>query len=560
MASFSKGDNKTNHEQFIEERKRKIQEKLAAAQQKLGLGANTDRALQTSSLIGKRPGSGVITNTPATKVIKTEPNRTGVNVNNSNTSNSLPNSALFSNDGNFLERFRKMQEMQSASVKVKTEPQSPGSSSSGLGHSTPARSTGDEYDPEVPTDDSPKEKEKAENWRQAPGIGKAGISFALAQGAKPKASPAQPIKTVASVFGGEDHDAPEDEDTLSAIEALARDVVRNGPSAEQMALEQNRSNPVYWFLKDAQSDTYKYYQWRVQKLTERRQEEGNDADTEGDDRTNEDSKSKVRRKKKSRWGNEKVEIPPVGVVAMPTPSGIGVPAVPANIQLGGRATMKSIPAGGHYPTLQDFARRMVGSDTMTPEQLKQIREQKEKKAKEAALMTEIEGLKVKPKYEYDSDEDTEGGTWEHKKRKLEMQATKDYAEKLTESGRGKHFIGDFLPPEELERFMETFKALKEGREPDYSDYKNFKITCENIGYQMMLKLGWKEGEGLGPESQGITAPVNKGNVSHDGRGLGVERPAELAKEDDEYDAYRKRMMLAYRFRPNPLNNPRRPYY
>ena len=29
----------------------------------------------------------------------------------------------------------------------------------------------------------------------------------------------------------------------------------------------------------------------------------------------------------------------------------------------------------------------------------------------------------KPKYEYDSDEDTEGGTWEHKKRSLEMQKT-----------------------------------------------------------------------------------------------------------------------------------------
>ena len=44
----------------------------------------------------------------------------------------------------------------------------------------------------------------------------------------------------------------------------------------------------------------------------------------------------------------------------------------------------------------------------------------------------------------------------------------------------------------------------------------------------------------------------RGNVSHDNRGLGVERPAELSQEDDEYDAYRKRMMLAYRFRPNPL--------
>ena len=38
----------------------------------------------------------------------------------------------------------------------------------------------------------------------------------------------------------------------------------------------------------------------------------------------------------------------------------------------------------------------------------------------------------------------------------------------------------------------------------------------------------------------------------EGRGLGIERPDELDKDDDEFDAYRKRMMLAYRFRPNPL--------
>lgn len=36
----------------------------------------------------------------------------------------------------------------------------------------------------------------------------------------------------------------------------------------------------------------------------------------------------------------------------------------------------------------------------------------------------------------------------------------EWAESLTEMGKGKHFIGDFLPPEELEKFMETFKALK----------------------------------------------------------------------------------------------------
>lgn len=44
----------------------------------------------------------------------------------------------------------------------------------------------------------------------------------------------------------------------------------------------------------------------------------------------------------------------------------------------------------------------------------------------------------------------------------------------------------------------------------------------------------------------------RGSVSVEGRGVGTERPAALEKDDDEFDAYRKRMMLAYRFRPNPL--------
>lgn len=69
---------------------------------------------------------------------------------------------------------------------------------------------------------------------------------------------------------------------------------------------------------------------------------------------------------------------------------------------------------------------------------------------------ELERLQAagKHKYAYDSDEDTEGGTWEHKLRQQEMVATQLWADELTERAKGKHHIGDFLPPDELERFME----------------------------------------------------------------------------------------------------------
>lgn len=70
-----------------------------------------------------------------------------------------------------------------------------------------------------------------------------------------------------------------------------------------------------------------------------------------------------------------------------------------------------------------------------------------------------------------------------------MQATAEWAEKLSMMGEGKHHIGDFLPPEELNKFMDTFNSLKEGKQPELSDYKEFKLKCDNIGYKMLQKMG-----------------------------------------------------------------------
>uniref|UniRef100_A0A1B0DL25 Uncharacterized protein n=1 Tax=Phlebotomus papatasi TaxID=29031 RepID=A0A1B0DL25_PHLPP len=158
------------------------------------------------------------------------------------------------------------------------------------------------------------------------------------------------------------------------------------------------------------------------------------------------------------------------------------------------------------------------------------------------------------KYEYDSDEDITGGTWEHKLRMAEMDATKAWAEALTKQSEGRHHIGDFLPPEELRKFMEKYNAKKNNREPDMSDYKEYKLKEDNIGFQMLQKLGWKEGTGLGAEGRtGIVDPINKASQREINQGLGANSNATPPEEENEYEAYRRRMMLAYRFRPNPLS-------
>uniref|UniRef100_S4RYH3 SURP and G-patch domain containing 1 n=1 Tax=Petromyzon marinus TaxID=7757 RepID=S4RYH3_PETMA len=277
---------------------------------------------------------------------------------------------------------------------------------------------------------------------------------------------------------------------------------------------------------------------------------------------NQDSRSRpqegLKRRKKSRWGPEEMKSETderAAVRHFTEEENEG-----AGLDLKDLGYAKGKPAG------------LVGVTELSDDQKKQLKEQQEMQQMYDMIiahkraMAEIETMWAaalkKNQHEYDSDEeiDDEAGTWEHRLRKMEMEKTREWAEKLTDMNRGKHFIGDFLPPDELDKFMETFKALKEGRDPDYSDYKDFKLTVENLGFQMLMKMGWKEGDGLGTEGKGIKTPVNKGTVAIDKAGFGIDRPAELSKSDDEYDAFRKRMMLAYRFRPNPLNNPRRPYY
>ena len=46
--------------------------------------------------------------------------------------------------------------------------------------------------------------------------------------------------------------------------------------------------------------------------------------------------------------------------------------------------------------------------------------------------------------------------------------------------------------------------------------------------------------------------LNRSGTGADKKGLGVSEVHSLEAGDDEFDAYRKRMMMAYRFRPNPL--------
>jgi len=272
-----------------------------------------------------------------------------------------------------------------------------------------------------------------------------------------------------------------------------------------------------------------------------------------DEDDNNDQSENNSRKRKSRWNTSEVKEEPIEYKFVDQIHEATEKAKRFVTQL--NEQMKLYPEG--YDTTK----------MMNEEQRGQYVEQKELQSIYQTMISrrrELEKLARQQhhKREYDSDEeiDVETGTWEHRLRATEMDITREWAGKLTDMAHGKHHIGDFIPAHELEKFMKTYSALKEGQTPDVSDYRDFKIQAENIGYRLLEKLGWKEGQGLGKKAQGMVTPVNKGTTPVNHSGLGQERPSELDRNDDEFQMYRKRMMLAYRFRPNPLNNPRRDYY
>ncbi|KPP63076.1 SURP and G-patch domain-containing protein 1-like [Scleropages formosus] len=442
----------------------------------------------------------------------------------------------FVNDGSFLQQFLKMQ-------KEKSGPDAGSNSDCSGGTDSTAG----------PSPGSAQTQRKNILIGKRPGLGISSMLNQFKNYSQCKKTPPRPPRPGVFVSPDDEDEemddshfleVKEDPEVRTVLDKMAAFVAEGGPELERKAMEDYKDNPLFSFLYDKNSRDYLYYRRRVAEI----RKENPKAETNS--RFNVDEDTRQVAEKLARFvadGGPEVEA-------------IAAQHNRDNPAFRGLGYKKGKPVG------------LVGVTELSEDQKKQLKEQQEMQEmfdmimKHKRAMQEMQVMWEKAvrdhQHEYDSDEEIDGreGTWEHRLRKMEMEKTREWAEQLTEMGKGKHFIGDFLPPEELEKFMETFKALKEGRDPDYSEYKEFKLTVENIGFQMLMKMGWKEGEGLGSDGQGIKNPVNKGTTAVDGAGFGVDRPAELTGNDDEYDAFRKRMMLAYRFRPNPLNNPRRPYY
>lgn len=129
-----------------------------------------------------------------------------------------------------------------------------------------------------------------------------------------------------------------------------------------------------------------------------------------------------------------------------------------------------------------------------------------------------------------------------------------------DDGTRGHHMQDFIPQDELAKVLAKSGDVA-AQEHAKRIEEQSKIGSDNIGHKLLSKMGWKEGSGLGASSSGMAAPISAGGSSaQEKRGLGAKEHIQIEEGDDEFEQYRKRMMLGYKHRPNPLGNPRKNYY
>ncbi|GFP98174.1 surp and g-patch domain-containing protein 1-like protein [Phtheirospermum japonicum] len=413
---------------------------------------------------------------------------------------------IFVNDGSFMERFKQLQQEKEQKSDVLNKPSTPKTVISKTAVEFKANGSG--------------------KTTQAPSTGK--LAFSLKQKSKLAAPPVKfdededdkdagnssddgPMKRPKlGHLGASDQStrqvdvappSPSDPTVRKVADKLASFVAKNGRQFEHVTRQKNPGDTPFKFLFDESCSDYKYYEYRLSEeekaLSQTRESQTSQSGTT----TTANLASASQRS--SHHQPSKYQTPASALYVTTENEGS------SHAQTSGRYGESSGPAGSDPIAMMEYYMKKAAQEE-----------------------------KRKP-YKHSNDEMPPPAS---------LQAPK----------KG-HHMGDYIPTEELEKFLATCndvsaqKAMKE-----YT--AKAKIQADNVGHRLLSKMGWKEGEGLGSSKSGIANPIMAGDVKKDNLGVGAHAPGEVTADDDIYEQYKKRMMLGYRHRPNPLNNPRKSYY
>ncbi|KAF3969101.1 hypothetical protein CMV_007074 [Castanea mollissima] len=425
--------------------------------------------------------------------------------------------SLFVNDGSFMERFKQLQQEKEKEKSAKLEESKPIKIKSGslMANSTISRTSVDK------TNDTQKKP-------QASSGGK--LAFSLKQKSKIVAPPVKladededetdagkvsadaPTKRLkldhsdSSEHSSRQVDvappSPSDPTVKKVADKLASFVAKHGRQFEHVTRQKNPGDTPFKFLFDESCPDYKYYEYQLAEEEKALSQTSESQSSHSGGTSTSASKSNSGSQRSSHQ-HLNYQTPASALYAATEDPRVQAAA--------GRYGEASAPTGADPIAMMEFYMKKAAQE----EKFKQPKQSKDEMPPPASLQAA--------------------------------------------SSKKGHHMGDYIPQEELEKFLAACndaaaqKAAKEAAE-------RAKIQADNVGHRLLSKMGWKEGEGLGSSKSGIADPIMAGNVKIDNLGVGAHNPGDVTPEDDIYEQYKKRMMLGYRYRPNPLNNPRKAYY
>ncbi|CAG9861322.1 unnamed protein product [Phyllotreta striolata] len=222
-----------------------------------------------------------------------------------------------------------------------------------------------------------------------------------------------------------------------AMASLGRMVAECGDAFEDVVRQRKEQDPRLWFLLDRDSTAYKEYRRFVDNVKielrcskeikqpkaediyepEMALEDNDDREMRIDNQSEESSDRK--RKRRSRWGDQDCGVAPPVMVFAGAPPPLPQLSIPPHTQNQTPVFLSKLTRTD--PGLIQYAINTYGSTNLTEEDWKKTEDNYKVSLIYQDMLkkkAETERLKMagKNKYEYDSDEEIDGGTWEHKKR------------------------------------------------------------------------------------------------------------------------------------------------
>ncbi|XP_019393876.1 PREDICTED: SURP and G-patch domain-containing protein 2 isoform X1 [Crocodylus porosus] len=333
--------------------------------------------------------------------------------------------------------------------------------------------------------------------------------------------------------------------TMETAEKFAKFVAQVGPEIEQFSIDNSADNPDLWFLQDQNSSAFRFYRMKVYELcpsinfsaesettvpggsakpggknldnSEEEEEEEEDNEEEEEEAELEEisqplEKTGVEMERTGEGEEENIsaagteEIPPEELLSKTgevPPMGEIQPASTSDSTASNLSAQAPVPTPG-----TPFPRKRISSKSLKVGMIP---------ASKRVCLIEEPKVHEPVRIAYDRPR----GRPVTKKKKVRELFVHDSARTVSLYGENSSFT---VPkPKDLE-------------------FSHKKLTNKNVGFQMLQKMGWQEGHGLGTRGKGIKEPVKVGTTSA-GEGLGV---AGEENKEDTFDVFRQRMIQMYR--------------